>query len=77
MAGSGGVRSASAASNAQIQHLNAQVNELQATCQGLEKERDFYFASECAARPSEARARRWLSESRERQRAAGGGESEL
>lgn len=46
LAGAGAARSASAASNAQIQHLNAQVNELQSTCEGLEKERDFYFASE-------------------------------
>lgn len=46
-AGAGAARASSAASNAQIQHLNAQVGELQSTCEGLEKERDFYFASEC------------------------------
>ncbi|GMK54057.1 hypothetical protein CspeluHIS016_0106430 [Cutaneotrichosporon spelunceum] len=35
---------ASAASAAQISQLNAQVAEMQAQCEGLEKERDFYFA---------------------------------
>ncbi|EJT51275.1 hypothetical protein A1Q2_00320 [Trichosporon asahii var. asahii CBS 8904] len=44
--GAAASRSTSAASNAQIQHLNAQVGELQSTCEGLEKERDFYFASD-------------------------------
>lgn len=39
-------RASSAGSNAQVQLLNSQVQELQATCEGLEKERDFYFASE-------------------------------
>lgn len=42
----GAVRQPSAASQAQIQVLNAQIQEMQATCEGLEKERDFYFASE-------------------------------
>jgi RP/EB family microtubule-associated protein len=28
----------------QIQLLNGQIQEMQATCEGLEKERDFYFA---------------------------------
>ncbi|WOO80914.1 Protein BIM1 [Vanrija pseudolonga] len=37
-------RASSAGSNAQVQLLNSQVQELQATCEGLEKERDFYFA---------------------------------
>lgn len=37
-------RAASAASQAQLQALNAQVQEMQVTCEGLEKERDFYFA---------------------------------
>lgn len=42
--GAAGARAPSAASAAQISQLNAQVLEMQAQCEGLEKERDFYFA---------------------------------
>lgn len=44
--GGAGPRAPSAASAAQVQLLNGQIQEMQATCEGLEKERDFYFASE-------------------------------
>ncbi|EIW70157.1 hypothetical protein TREMEDRAFT_73748 [Tremella mesenterica DSM 1558] len=36
-------RSVSSTSNAQLQALTAQVQEMQLHCEGLEKERDFYF----------------------------------
>ena len=45
---SGAARSVSTASNAQLQALNAQVQEMQLHCESLEKERDFYFDSESA-----------------------------
>lgn len=40
----GGFRSGSAQSNETVQHLQAQVKELSSHLEGLEKERDFYFA---------------------------------
>lgn len=40
---SGGPRTVSTASSAQMNELRAQVAEIQASCDGLEKERDFYF----------------------------------
>ncbi|CAK9783876.1 hypothetical protein CC85DRAFT_288875 [Cutaneotrichosporon oleaginosum] len=44
VAAAAGARAPSAASAAQLSQLNAQVLEMQAQCEGLEKERDFYFA---------------------------------
>jgi len=41
--GGGGGAVASAAQNAQIEDLNAQLIEMKLTIEGLEKERDFYF----------------------------------
>lgn len=43
----GGARTVStAASTAQINELKNQLAEMQAHCEGIEKERDFYFDSE-------------------------------
>jgi hypothetical protein len=47
LGGAGGApRAVSAASSAQLQQLTAQVAEMQAMCESVEKERDFYFDSE-------------------------------
>ncbi|RSH93849.1 hypothetical protein EHS25_006498 [Saitozyma podzolica] len=44
LGGAGGApRAVSAASSAQLQQLTAQVAEMQAMCESVEKERDFYF----------------------------------
>jgi len=40
----GGPRSASAASNETVKHLEGQLREMSTHLEGLEKERDFYFA---------------------------------
>jgi len=44
--GAGGSRSVSAASNAQLELLQAQLAETTTMAEGFEKERDFYFESE-------------------------------
>ena len=44
-----GSRNVSTASSAQMNGLRAQVAEIQASCDGLEKERDFYFDSTLSA----------------------------
>lgn len=44
-----GSRSVSAASNAQLEMLHAQVADLTAAADGFEKERDFYFESKPAS----------------------------
>lgn len=37
-------RAAGGPAQAELRNLNTQLQEMQATCEGLEKERDFYFA---------------------------------
>lgn len=53
--GGAGPRTVSAASSSQLQELRGQLAEMQAHCEALEKERDFYYSSRFIQLPMKLR----------------------